>query len=721
MTRTIRHVLFAALSVSALPCAFAQHGTWTEDSDALALNVIVYAGPGHYYMEDIFVRPGQQTIYFQTYPEFSRRMDVKVGNGPWEVLNDDEYTLSFTPWENAPTTPGVYRITVRDWGMGGSSAHDIEYDLIVVPQATRGFSDNHGNTMVFWSGAGGSASTIDKPVLIVEGIDADNKNLHEAYYALGAELFGTGRARGADVIILNFKYGGQDLKDNADVLESAIGYVNSIRTGSKGLVVAGVSMGGVIARYALASMEESNIPHGASHFVSIDAPQQGAVLDHGLVDWIYYSDRDLVPVPANLSSTAGKQLLTYNRFDRSNPSLHDQFYQELNALNGDGYPHQTENVGVSFGASSANPNVGQPNPDVGAEWLEILLPAWPKVAFDIEPGSPEAAAGSFLPLEATELWGRAFFGLFGWEFDRKADPTFIPYASALDIVNGQSKFDGDPITPPESRRHDEFHPDLVEPILTRIGFPESTPPGPLSVSVSGPTSLNLYEQGTWTATVTGGTAPYASLAWAYRYPWGDPEPCDPCIGTMGPVWGDWEPIGLPGLSVSHRFTERYARAQVRLLVTDAAGTTRSDIQEVTLNFARPAGETDALARGTEDAAQRGDTDEAEARSADAESADALTVHASAASSLPVDGAALEAFPNPLASATTVRFGLAEASEVRLVVYDALGREVARLADGPRSAGWHAARFDASGLPSGLYVVRLTAGVHAETIPVTVLR
>lgn len=114
MTRTIRYALLALLSVAALPGASAQWNGWTYDNSALALNVIVYAGPGHYYTEDIFVRSTQQTIYFQTYPNFSAKMEVRVEGGPWEVLNDEEYLLHYTPWENAPTTPGEYRITVRD-------------------------------------------------------------------------------------------------------------------------------------------------------------------------------------------------------------------------------------------------------------------------------------------------------------------------------------------------------------------------------------------------------------------------------------------------------------------------------------------------------------------------------------------------------------------------------------------------------------------------------
>ncbi|MEM6784611.1 MAG: T9SS type A sorting domain-containing protein [Bacteroidota bacterium] len=52
--------------------------------------------------------------------------------------------------------------------------------------------------------------------------------------------------------------------------------------------------------------------------------------------------------------------------------------------------------------------------------------------------------------------------------------------------------------------------------------------------------------------------------------------------------------------------------------------------------------------------------------------------------------------------------------VRLAVYDVTGREVARLVDGTVEAGTHTATFEASGLPSGVYVLRLSADGRAET-------
>ncbi|MEM8601310.1 MAG: T9SS type A sorting domain-containing protein, partial [Bacteroidota bacterium] len=85
------------------------------------------------------------------------------------------------------------------------------------------------------------------------------------------------------------------------------------------------------------------------------------------------------------------------------------------------------------------------------------------------------------------------------------------------------------------------------------------------------------------------------------------------------------------------------------------------------------------------------------------------------------GVTVETYPNPTRGATTVRYGLEAASEVRVAVYDALGREVAVLADGRREAGWHAAVLSGSVLASGVYVVRVEASGAVETQRVTVLR
>jgi M6 family metalloprotease-like protein len=66
------------------------------------------------------------------------------------------------------------------------------------------------------------------------------------------------------------------------------------------------------------------------------------------------------------------------------------------------------------------------------------------------------------------------------------------------------------------------------------------------------------------------------------------------------------------------------------------------------------------------------------------------------------------YPNPFNPSTTIRYRLPVASDVRLTVYDILGREVTRLLEGRQSAGSQSAVWDGSGSSSGLYFCRLDA-------------
>ncbi len=72
------------------------------------------------------------------------------------------------------------------------------------------------------------------------------------------------------------------------------------------------------------------------------------------------------------------------------------------------------------------------------------------------------------------------------------------------------------------------------------------------------------------------------------------------------------------------------------------------------------------------------------------------------------------FPNPFNPTTVIRYQLPVSSVVRLGVYDLLGREVSVLVNDRRDAGVHEVRFDGTGLSSGVYFYRLTAGSSVQT-------
>ena len=84
--------------------------------------------------------------------------------------------------------------------------------------------------------------------------------------------------------------------------------------------------------------------------------------------------------------------------------------------------------------------------------------------------------------------------------------------------------------------------------------------------------------------------------------------------------------------------------------------------------------------------------------------------------------ALEAaYPNPFADRATIAYALPSPSDVRLEVFDLLGRRVAVLVDGPQPAGRHRATLRSDGLGAGTYILRLAAAGATATHRVTLLR
>jgi hypothetical protein len=79
------------------------------------------------------------------------------------------------------------------------------------------------------------------------------------------------------------------------------------------------------------------------------------------------------------------------------------------------------------------------------------------------------------------------------------------------------------------------------------------------------------------------------------------------------------------------------------------------------------------------------------------------------------------YPNPFNPTTRITYDVpeqrnaeGEATEVHLVVYDLLGREVAVLVHEQMTPGSHAVQFDAHALATGVYVYRMSAGTFVQT-------
>jgi hypothetical protein len=65
------------------------------------------------------------------------------------------------------------------------------------------------------------------------------------------------------------------------------------------------------------------------------------------------------------------------------------------------------------------------------------------------------------------------------------------------------------------------------------------------------------------------------------------------------------------------------------------------------------------------------------------------------------------YPNPFNPSTNIRFSVAQAGHVSLKVYNILGVEVASIVNEQKEAGTFSVNWNASGLPSGMYLYRLS--------------
>ncbi len=66
------------------------------------------------------------------------------------------------------------------------------------------------------------------------------------------------------------------------------------------------------------------------------------------------------------------------------------------------------------------------------------------------------------------------------------------------------------------------------------------------------------------------------------------------------------------------------------------------------------------------------------------------------------------YPNPFNPSTHIGYALGATGPVRLTVHDVLGREVAVLVEQVQPAGTYGVTFEATHLPSGIYLYRLDA-------------
>ncbi len=82
-------------------------------------------------------------------------------------------------------------------------------------------------------------------------------------------------------------------------------------------------------------------------------------------------------------------------------------------------------------------------------------------------------------------------------------------------------------------------------------------------------------------------------------------------------------------------------------------------------------------------------------------------------SVPTEYSLQQNYPNPFNPSTKISYSIKEEGLITLKVYDVLGIEVATLVNESKPAGIYEVEFNASQLPSGMYIYKLQAGSFTD--------
>ena len=282
------------------------------------------------------------------------------------ILKDnDEYDVCDEPSMLFPGSP--------PWPSSSDNPWDVEIS-----------SDGEwvrGRAYTLLSGDG----VFDKPFVFVEGIDfgldRDGHPIHEWYrhgtfgwceFASGfqdpdvnddivygyddlrlmPQLLEAIRAEGYDVVLVDFYDGADWLQDNSLLVQHVIRLCNEYKVGNEPLVIAGASMGGVLTRHALRSMELNGEEHCTRLWISMDAPHEGAHIPLALQHAIRFSEENgqeqaQLFKQRYLLRPAARQMLDAQVFNDSYEF--DEWYNGLRAM---GYPQECRSIAFSNGVSN---------------------------------------------------------------------------------------------------------------------------------------------------------------------------------------------------------------------------------------------------------------------------------------------------------------------------------------------------------------------------------
>ncbi|MEJ1242203.1 T9SS type A sorting domain-containing protein [Chryseolinea sp. T2] len=313
-------------------------------------------GDGSGYRQLSFVKQVIRVTYGNS-GEHSLRMKLVFSNG--EFLSYSQITVKGSTQEKPDLTGNV----TTDAGL-----------------SSRGVSG--GGYEVYY----GCDNVLDRPIIIVEGFDPlYDRPISDIFNDYNEAGFITNmRAFGYDVAIFKFANNHGLIQDNAQAVKALLADINTLKTGNFENILIGESMGGLVARVALAQLEASNVDHKVGLYVSYDSPHKGANIPLGIQELA--SDANsitfievlsvLIDVSASLStiteifdldedkladlvdannSPASRQMLIRHRDHMSGANPDYVAFQ--NFLNTTGYPSRSRNVALINGSNTGRQQI----------------------------------------------------------------------------------------------------------------------------------------------------------------------------------------------------------------------------------------------------------------------------------------------------------------------------------------------------------------------------
>lgn len=217
---------------------------------------------------------GTMQVHYSSSGQKEVKMRVTLDDGK-ELYSHTVFQFNYDP--NFSARAGSYRTTIR-----GNAYKGVQTEV-----------------EIFVSSRSGS---IKKPLIVVEGFDPRVNDFTDAKGSLNGVKFidnlkdnegilgNYNLTQQYDIIYVDWVNSEQYIQANAQTLIKVIEWVNSQKnfSGSKAdNVIWAESMGGLVARYALATMEQQRIAHETSLYISYDAPHLGANIPLGALYGLY--------------------------------------------------------------------------------------------------------------------------------------------------------------------------------------------------------------------------------------------------------------------------------------------------------------------------------------------------------------------------------------------------------------------------------------------------